>query len=220
MLRFRGKVALQKNVAGFVAGNVGWRNFKMSVLVWLGLSNAWQVKEMEVGTIVDLLKGAKELADLARLEPPQRNNPRQQKRVRDLISTLRLIYFSPRGVLSLLETIANGGYPTEEQVEMVLTEFNDAEPFVLRARHVLDPDFDRHDQTLTLKAERVLRDISYGKGGVRAKVQSLLNWSLTYEEPVSSEDAKLLIQEIRGLNTAIEEAEEALVTALAASGGN
>ncbi|UWQ29487.1 hypothetical protein [Leisingera sp. M523] len=171
---------------------------------------------MEVTSLVELLKGAKELADLARVDSAQRSDQRQQKRIRDLISTLRLIYFSPRGVLSLLKIIAEGSYPTQDQIELVLTDFNDAEPFVYRARHHLDPDFDRNDQALTLKAQRVLREISYGKGGVRSKVQDLLNWSLTYEEPISGEEAQKLIQEIDALNSAIEDAEEALVATLAA----
>ena len=170
---------------------------------------------MEVGTLVELLSGARELANLARVEPAQGNDRHQQRTVRDMIEALRLIYFSPRGILSLLELIAEGGYPTQDQIEMVLLDFNDAEPFVYRAVMRLDPDFDRNDRTLTLKAQRVLREIGYGKGGVRRKVQDLLNWSLTHGEPVSKEEAKILIEEIGQLNAAIENAEEALVASFA-----
>ncbi len=173
---------------------------------------------MEVTSLFELLKGAKELASIARVEPNQQNDRRQQQAVQDRISDLRSIYFAPRGVLSILKVIADGGYPTPEQIKSILPGFNDAEPSVSRARQRLDPEYDRNDRTLTLKAQRVLGEISYGKGGVRSKVQSLLNYSLTYGEPVSPEQAQQLIQEIGELNTAIEEAEEALVATLATNG--
>lgn len=166
---------------------------------------------MEFTSVLELLKGAKELADLARIEPGQKTDKRHQREIKELIESLRLIYFSPRGVLSLLEIIADGNYPTQDQIELVLPEFNDADPFVRRALYRLDPDFERNNRSLTLKAQRVLREISYGKGGVRSKVQSLLNASLTYSEPVSPQEAQTLVQEISELNRAIEDAEEALV---------
>ncbi len=115
---------------------------------------------MEFTSVLELLKGAKELADLARIEPGQNTDKRHQREIKELIESLRLIYFSPRGVLSLLEIIADGEYPTQDQIELVLPEFNDADPFVRRALYRLDPDFERNNRSLTLKAQRVLREIS------------------------------------------------------------
>ncbi|WP_170477392.1 hypothetical protein [Ruegeria arenilitoris] len=140
-------------------------NRRDSLLGFVQSRIEWRVSRTEVISLVELLKGARELADLARVDSAQRSDQRQQKRIRDLISTLRLIYFSPRGVLSLLKIIAEGSYPTQDQIVLVLTDFNDAEPFVYRARHHLDPDFDRNDQALTLKAQRVLNRRG-GRGSV------------------------------------------------------
>lgn len=80
--------------------------------------------------------------------------------------------------------------------------------------HRLDPPDGQPDGVFTLKAERVLREISYGKGGVRRKVKGLLNEKLTFREEISREDAALLRDEILKLNEAIEEAEEELVASL------
>lgn len=166
---------------------------------------------MDVATVMGLLNGAKELAEFARMDMGDPSDNRQAREAKSIIEALRLIYFSPRGVILLLEEIAAGRQPTTESVEFILPSFNDAEPFVLRALHVLNPDVSHRDRKITLKAQKILREIAWGKGGIREKVQELLNYSLTHNKPISSEDAKALIGEIAALNTAIEEAEEALV---------
>ena len=167
---------------------------------------------MEIGTIIDILKGAKELAELATSDATGRSEARRVRETQELIEALRLIYFSPRGVIKLLEDIVQGRNPTEHQIAMILPNFNDHEFNVHRMLRRLDP-YDGHIQgALTLRAERVLREISYGKSGVRSKVKDLLNEALTLGHPVSMHEADILLSEIRALNDAIETAEEALVS--------
>ena len=72
-------------------------------------------------------------------------------------------------MISLLEGIAVGIMPTEEQIEFILPNFNDAGPFVDRIHLRLDPPEGQPGNMMTLRAERVLREISWGKGGVREK---------------------------------------------------
>lgn len=67
---------------------------------------------------------------------------------------------------------------------------------------------------LTLRAERVLRDISYEKQNVRGMVKSLLNEALTLGKPIPRAKATELRDEIIALSRAIEDAEEALVQAI------
>ena len=169
---------------------------------------------MGIGSLLEIVSGARELAAFARVEEGQRGDRRKARQVKEIIEALRYIYFSPRGVISLLEGIVDGNIPSEQQIEMILPRFNDAGPFVDRIHLRLDPPEGQPNDTLTLRAERVLREISWGKGGVREKVQSLLNNSLTFGEEVSAEQAAELLNEIRALNKAIEDAEDALVVAM------
>ncbi|MGY3667681.1 hypothetical protein [Marinovum sp. KMM 9879] len=113
----------------------------------------------------------------------------------------------------LLEEIANGGYPSVDQVAAILPNFNDGEHIVWRARDMLGDDRSAERANLTLRATRVLREIESGKGGLRKRIQHLLNYSLTYGEPIAADHAKKLIHEIELLNEAIELAEEKLAEA-------
>ena len=172
---------------------------------------------MEISWVLDLVTGARELANAARVEEGRNIRNREARHVKPIIEALRLIYFAPRGVISLLNDVANGIAPSEDQIEIILPRFNDADPFVERMRWRLDPPDGQIEGLLTLKAERVLREISYGKGGVREKVKDMLNHSLTFGEPISPEEATKRRDEILEINSAIEEAEEALVAATRAS---
>lgn len=166
---------------------------------------------MAIETVIELVKGARELADFARNEATDKATTRRTRDIQELIEALRFIYFSPRGVIKLLDCIVAGGDPTEEQIAMILPDFNDYEFRVHMMLRRISPDEQRVQGGLTLRAERVLREISYGKSGVRSKVKDLLNEALTHGEPVSRDAASNLRDEILELNTAIEAAEEALV---------
>ena len=169
---------------------------------------------VDISYLLGLLQGAKELADTTRGVELPRNMDGDRRAIVSLIETLRRIYFSPKGVIVLLEEIAEGRQPNSDQVEALLTNFNDAETAIGRSRSHLDAIELRSDGRLTLKARKVLSEISDGKGGVRQKVQQLLNEALTYEQKISHADARKILTEISQLNGAIEDAEEALVRAL------
>lgn len=165
---------------------------------------------METSFLIETLKGATELANALRVRQDVSKDARSARETQAAIEALRLIYFSPIGVLRIIEDLANGRQPNGEEVATILPEFNDYEFRVQRNLGVLDGEWDRNS-TLTLRAQRVLREISYGKAGVRQRVKELLNESLTFENGIEPEDAAELLDQILALNKAIEDAEEALV---------
>lgn len=168
---------------------------------------------MEVASFIEALVGARQLAEAARAEVSNANDARETQTAASLVQALRFIYFAPTGVLALLDQLAEGEYPSEDQVRLVLTPFNDYEHHVHRMIRHLNHYGDIHEGTLTLYAARVLREIANGKGGVREKTKSLLNEALTFGEPVDKDEVIVLREQILRLNSAIEEAEIALVHA-------
>ena len=169
---------------------------------------------MDPAFILEMVMGAKDLANSARIEVREIGDQRKVQRIQIIIEALRRIYFSPRGVITLPNSLADGHTPTVEQISLILPEFNDVGFRVDRFIDRLDPPNGHREGDLSLKAERVLREIAYGKTGVRQRVQELLNESLTLGEPVTRKDARELLDAIIQLNTAIEDAEEALMLAL------
>ncbi|MEL6337128.1 MAG: hypothetical protein AAFQ88_10880 [Pseudomonadota bacterium] len=168
----------------------------------------------EVQSILEALRGARDLAAFAVNEAENNRERGRARHLQSLIEALRLIYFSPKGVLLLIERMAAGEQPSREQIEAILPHFNDGEFAVERMLRRLDPERGQPDGILSLRAERVLREISYGKGGVREKVQHLLNYSMTYDLPIDRKEAAELHKEVVALNEAIEHAEEALISSL------
>ena len=171
---------------------------------------------MDVKWLIEATVGATELAKATRIEVQDRQDKRRVERVRSIIEALRQIYFMPRGVVSLLADLAEGIQPSEAQVVAILPVFNDFRFHMHRYMDRLDPQDGQPDKTLSLKAERVLREISYGKAGVRERIQDLLNGALTHGSPVPPEKATEVLSLVEGLNAAIEEAEEELMKALKA----
>jgi hypothetical protein len=169
---------------------------------------------MELGSVIAAAKGAKDLAEFARKSASSKRQNYQRREIQELIEALRMIYFSPRGVITLLNQISDGSQPSEEQIAMILPEFNDYEFRVHRMLSRIAPEHGEVRGRLTLRAQRVLREISYGKQGIRGKVKGLLNEALTVGRPVSRADATKLRDEIVELNTAIENAEEALAASI------
>lgn len=161
--------------------------------------------------VVQSINAALELANHVKLDAAKAADARRVEHLRAVNQALRRIYFSPRGVVALLELIAKGLEPTEAQIAAILPDFNDFEYRMGRFIDRLDPEHEHGNAHLTLKAERLLREIAYGKRGVREGVQALLNEALTRGERIAPEDASDLLKQIRQLNTAIEDAEEALV---------
>jgi hypothetical protein len=67
---------------------------------------------------------------------------------------------------------------------------------------------------LSLRTQRVLSQISYGKVRLRRDIQSALNQALTYDQQVEPQMAVELLGVIQILNDAIEDADEAIMQAL------
>lgn len=126
----------------------------------------------------------------------------------EIVEALRTIYFTPVGVLRILEKIVAGQEISRELVEERLPHFNDAEWRIGRALTVLDFE-EGVPKELTLRRARTLEQLRYGKINLRRQIQDFLNGPLTYGDPVSKEIAGNLLDQVRELNAEIEALEEA-----------
>jgi hypothetical protein len=124
-----------------------------------------------------------------------------------VVQSLRQIYFTPTGSLSLLAVLAEGETPTAEMCERVLPRFNDVEFRVDQALNEIEDLFE--DRNISLRAATILREIAYGKRRIRREIQELVNEALTYGHRVDPQDAKAVLAAVKALNSAIESVEAA-----------
>ncbi|MFT4794655.1 MAG: DNA-binding transcriptional MerR regulator [Paracoccaceae bacterium] len=142
----------------------------------------------------------------------QAKNDHEKRELLTIIQALRRIYFTPKGIRSILMGISEGIQPSQPQID-ALIEFNDAEWEVGRALQKLDL-IDAPISPLSLRTQRVLSQISYGKVRLRRDIQSALNQALTYDQQVEPQMAVELLGVIQILNDAIEDADESIMQAL------
>jgi hypothetical protein len=141
----------------------------------------------------------------------QLRGPIDRHRFGPIIKALRDIYFTPSGVLKILETLAAGEKPGPSEVRETLTTFNDAEWRV--GRRVGSIHFDALDAypLLTLAQRRQLQNIAFGKISLRRDVQKSLNAALTGRGKVRPEKARGLLDRVVELNREIERMESILL---------
>lgn len=130
---------------------------------------------------------------------------------RQIVADLRAIYFSPNGVRRLLEKIANGDAISESEAQAILTEFNDAEYHLGQHLHDIVDFWDAGPKHLTLRQREALQGIGWNKYSVRRKVQDVVNYLDRNDPYASANEAARLLDEIEALNSAIMDAEEALI---------
>lgn len=157
-----------------------------------------------IETAASALNLASALADFARQSRPN------QRRVRPIIRALRGIYFTPRGTIKILAVLAEGATPDQDDIDDVLTDFNDREWHV--ARHLDRVDFgNTDDMNLSLRQRRTLTEIAWDKRNLRREIQDALNQSLTDGRKIDADQARLLLRRVETLNAVIESLEEELL---------
>lgn len=163
-------------------------------------------------TLIELVQGAREIAAAIQSDTHRKNSLRFRDLER-LLALLRSLYFSPSGTRLIIEAIAAGRDIRELPVPEILNRFNDFEYYGMREMHSLD--FDYLEKTnLSLCARETIHRLRHGKGGLRVHVQELLNEPLTFNRPISQEDAQRLLTEITALNDDIQKVEEAVLDAM------
>lgn len=68
--------------------------------------------------MLETVRGVQGLADFAKRNADGRHEMRRRQEIQGVVEALRLIYLSPRGVIRLLNDIAEGISPSEEQIAM------------------------------------------------------------------------------------------------------
>ena len=157
-----------------------------------------------ISTVSDGLQIVKTLADDQRSA-----TPRLDRLDDDIVVALREIYFTPNGVITLLEQLANGLKPDRIEVEHALPKFNDAEWRIGSALQRLEFASLAENKEVSLKRARVLDQLRYGKINLRRDIQSLLNQPLTFGKELSKDTAVELLKRVTALNAQIESLEEA-----------
>ena len=155
---------------------------------------------------LSFVKGASELVGALRLEAKTSSLRSEAASLQELLDLLREIYFAPGGTRAILELVAGGERPSQQLVEAVLPRFND---FGFRWEQRENTiDFESTSMPLLgFHARETLHRIKVGKGGLRVKVQELLNEELTFGGEVSSDQAVELLGGIEKLNGEIADAE-------------
>lgn len=157
-----------------------------------------------IETATSAVNLATALADFGSQSKPNR------RRVRPIVQALRGIYFTPRGTLKVLGALADGITPDPEDIEDVLTGFNDHEWQV--SRHLDYMDFDRSDgMDLSLRQRRTLTELAYGKKNLRREIQDALNETVGQGRNFDQDDARILLRRVEALNSMIESLEEELL---------
>jgi hypothetical protein len=157
----------------------------------------------------DLVKGLKDFQS----EPEKRDRLLQD----DISRALRTLYFTPKGILSLLVEVADGKPLTEKRIQKTLIDFNDREWKVEEALQRIDFHALQRELGLSLSAMRVLEQLRYGKINLRRAVQAEVNpYGQDGTDPNKTK-AKKLIAAIENLNADIEDV-EAVINARARGG--
>jgi len=159
-------------------------------------------------TVLGAIETASAALELGKALADAGNRDRETRsRVRPIIDALRGIYFTPNGTRKVLGVLADGRMPPREDIQDVLTAFNDAEWRVERFRGRLDFEYlERFD--ISLRQRRTLEQISWGKVNLRRDIQDALNGPLTQNRSIDAGAARDLLNRVVVLNALIEALEE------------
>jgi hypothetical protein len=127
-----------------------------------------------------------------------------------ICKALRTLYFTPKGVLSLLKAIERGETVEPRQQAAALIEFNDREWEAKDAGDFLDFDRLHKELGITLAAAKTLSLAAMQKLSLRRAIQDEIN---RYGQPRASPNivrVRALITQIEKLNGEIEEIEGAV----------
>jgi hypothetical protein len=149
-------------------------------------------------TGLEIAKGLKELA--RRHKPDHRLNDQ-------ICKALRVVYFTPNGILSLLKELEqSNGIPSDDLRER-LASFNDREWKVGRALETLDFDKLQGDLRVSLATAKTLAMIRDGKINLRRDIQHEVNYYGQRGVKPDLENVRILIAAIEKPNAEILEVE-------------
>ena|SRR5258708_5329682 len=147
------------------------------------------------------LEIAKGLKGLARRDKPDH-------RLNDQICrALRMLYFTPNGILSLLRELERSNGIASDELRERLINFNDREWEVGRALEALDFDRLQQDLRLSLATVNTLEQIRHGKINLRRNIQEEVNYYGQRGVRPDLNKVRALIAGIEELNSEIEETE-------------
>jgi flagellar biosynthesis regulator FlbT len=128
---------------------------------------------MEIG-VFDLLKAGASLAGAVKAWLPKREE--RDLRLQDELSfALRHLYFTPDGVIGLLEDVVADREISETRLRQALGDFNDRQWEVQDALQRIDFHQLRRKLGVSLSTIRTLREVQYGKSNLRSEIQSEVN---------------------------------------------
>jgi hypothetical protein len=135
-----------------------------------------------------ILKGGIALAKAAKDWLPKRED-KDRRLQDDLCFALRQLYFTPKGVISLLKDVAENKKVSATRLRQILGDFNDREWKVQEALHRIDFYELKKELGISLATARVLNELQYGKASLREEIQSEVN--LYGQEGVSPNKTKV-----------------------------
>lgn len=160
---------------------------------------------MSIPEAIDTVSSLIGLADA--ISDAGRQDREERRALRPIIAALRGIYFTPRGTQRILSVLASGDRPDPDDIQDIMTAFNDAEWHVERHTRRLDFDYlSRFD--ISLRQRNALQKIAWGKLNLRRDLQNVLNEALTDDIPVDSGEVTVLLKRVEALNRLIEALEE------------
>jgi hypothetical protein len=152
---------------------------------------------------LELVGGVLKIAKERKAKQPLRE--REQ-----LCRALRSIYFTPKGVLDLMQDIIDGKKIKPEKIRSVLTKFNDVEWHVARELGMLAYEERFQSLSVSLSTARQLEEIRNGKINVRRAIQEEINSFGQPRRKVDVEALKKLKKDVLKLNKLIEDVDEKL----------
>jgi hypothetical protein len=162
--------------------------------------------ERNVIEAISTAASAIELANTLRGLGP--NLSKRAQRQRELVvGILRSVYFTPRGTRIILEALADGRAPSEDDVREVLVDFNDQDWAIERSMRRLRFENDDEFGELGLRNRRLLEQMAYGKLSLRRDIKVALNEPLTHGQQVDAQVARELLSRVVELNRIIEDLE-------------
>jgi len=150
--------------------------------------------------------------EIAKLSAPRRSSTPDNdfRRQDEICRKLRSIYFTPNGVISLIDQIIAEQTIDENLLKKTLTEFNDAEWRVDRDLSFLDFDENSDNLKLTLGTAKQLEQLRWGKVSARIAVQKVLNQFGQPNAKIDLAELKRVRKLVVELNSQIEIVEEKL----------
>ena len=148
---------------------------------------------------IAVVKGIADLAAAGKFE---------KRKTRKILEYLEKLYFTPKGIMPILELLAAGEKVDDGAFSRVLLEFNDGEWDVRSAAEALDFN-SLSSADFPLKLRTSLQAAVYGKLSLRSDLQDALNRP-NINSVLNSEDAQGLVERIRALNSVLEAIDEQL----------